>query len=300
MNEQQSIGNYHFLRLLGQSGFSTVYLGEHVQHHAPVAIKLLHGLDEESDGPAFLENTARIAQLHHPHIVPIVDFGIVDATAFIAMNYAPGGNLRDRYPRGTRIPLPTVLTYVKQIASALQYVHEQGLVHRDIKPHNLLLDADDSVLLGDFGTAAFSCSLDPQQHYDFEGTVLYAAPEQLHGKPQRSSDQYALAVMIYEWLSGDRLFSGTFHEVAHQHLFVAPPPFAEKAVSCPANIEQVILRALEKIPEKRFHSIKLFADELDWAYKVAQGRGLLPRDDDQTSRSVAPKRQFKSPTSFAS
>src|SRR5262249_28651430 len=95
------------------------------------------------------------------------------------------------------------------------------------------------------------------------------------GKPCRKSDQYALAIMAYEWLCGTWPFTGTFHEVAHQHLFVKPPPLAEKGYNCPPNIERVIFKALEKDPAQRFGTITQFADELEWAFKVAQAKGLI-------------------------
>ena len=247
--------------------------------------------------------------------MPILDFGVDDGIAFLVMNYTPYGTLRQHHPKGTRVPLETVLGYVRQLSGALTYVHQQGLVHRDIKPHNMLLNEQGEVMLSDFGTAVGSYSLNPGRAHvqNFEGTVLYSAPEQLQGRSRRSSDQYALAIVVYEWLSGDWPFSGTFHETAHQHLFVPPPPFREKGLMLPANIEQVILRALEKSPDKRFPSIKLFADELEWAYKVAQAKGQVqlpttppPVQIEQSPPALetplpqmvqAPKRQFKAPFS---
>jgi serine/threonine protein kinase len=185
-----------------------------------------------------------------------------------------------------------------------------------VKPQNILVDEQEHLLLTDFGTAVESYSLYPNHAYlhDFEGTILYAAPEQLQGKPCRRSDQYALAIMAYEWLCGTWPFIGTFHEVAHQQLFVPPPPLAEKDHICPPNIEQVIFKALEKDPEQRFRTIKQFADELEWAFKVAQAKGLLepgpsteptvlqpqevihsnPEQLDAVSKPpVRPQRQFK-------
>jgi serine/threonine protein kinase len=309
----QHIGNYLLLHPLGQSDFSVVFLGEHRQRGTQVAIKLLHGhlLADEAD--VFLEKTAALSQLQHPHIMPIRDFGVEDGMAFIVMDYAAQGTLRHRHPRGTRVPLTTIPQYVESIAAALTYLNEQGLVHRDIKPHNLLIDAQGTILLSDFGAAISSYSLHPEQEtlQDFEGTVLYAAPEQLQGRPCRASDQYALGVVVYEWICGNWPFNGTFHEVVHQHLFVTPPAFSTKGITCPANIERIVMRALEKEPEKRFSSVKLFADELIWACKVAQARGEVARPDitplalPMTPPSIPtiqvltpkpkPKRQFRSP-----
>jgi Serine/threonine protein kinase len=230
-----------------------------------------------------------VAKLQHPHIMPILDYGIDDDVAFIVMKYMPLGDLRRRHPKGTQVDLAIIIEYVKQISEALQYIHEKGLVHRDVKPRNLLIGEHKELLLSDFGATTSSHSLNPvyTAHRIFEGTVPYAAPEQLQGKSRRNSDQYAVGIMVYEWLTGDWPFNGSFYEITHQHLFVAPPPLQERGVSCPANIEQVILRALEKEPTHRFPSIKRFTEELEWAYKVARAKGQLPA-----------KQQFRSPLPF--
>jgi len=274
----QKLGHYRLIRSLGEGNFSEVYLGEHIYSHTPVAIKLFHGPLIGEEAEEFLIRTAELSRLCHPHIVPILDFGIKDQIAFLVMAYIPHGTLRQRYPRGTRVPFELIFDYLPQIAAGLYYFHEQGLVHRDIKPHNIMLSADGKVLLSDLGTAISSSSLRPGQVslQDFEGTVLYAAPEQLQGMPCRSSDQYALGVMVYEWICGDWPFKGTFHEVVHHHLFIKPPPLQEKCVACPTNIAQIVMRALEKDPVKRFSSVMQFADEFAWAYKVAQAKRQLP------------------------
>lgn len=298
----QHISNYHIEELLGQSDMSEVYLAKNMQDQTYVALKLLYGRRTGEDAKKFLSQTAVLTQLDHPNIVPILDYGIEDDTAYLVMKHAPRGNLRQYHPKGTKISLETSIQYVQQIAKALQYIHERGLVHRDLKPHNLLLGAKLEIMLSDFGTAIVSHSLSPihASLREFEGTAPYAAPEQLQGKPRRSSDQYSLGIMIYEWLSGDWPFKGTFYEITHQHLFVAPPSFKERGIYCPPNIEQVILRTLEKDASKRFPSIKRFAEELEWSYKIAQAKGLLAPIEQAVSTASEPaqpavKRQFKAP-----
>src|SRR5581483_6203574 len=123
------------------------------------------------------------------------------------------------------------------------------------------LDANDKVLLSDFGIAVVShslASIHPELS-DFEGTILYTAPEQLLGKPRRSSDQYALGVVVYEWLSGSWPFSGSFDEITQQHLFTPPPSFQEKGVMVPSAVEQVVMRTLAKDPAERFANVEQFA-----------------------------------------
>lgn len=138
----------------------------------------------------------------------VLECSVEKGVPFLAMSYAPGGSLRQRYPLGTRLPLEQVAQYVSQIASALQYAHERKLIHRDIKPENMLLGENEQLLLSDFGLVLLVQSTGSQTTKEMAGTVPYMAPEQLQGKPQPASDQYALGIVAYEWLSGERPFRG--------------------------------------------------------------------------------------------
>src|SRR5436305_4385773 len=146
----QSMGDYRLLRWLGGGGFGNVYLAEHLHNHTQVAIKILEmRLTKHDDWRSFL-NEARIFRLQHPHIMPLLDFGLSRHNEpFLVMTYAPNGTLRDRHPKGSRVPLPIIVDYATQVGSALQYAHEQHLIHRDIKPENMLLRSDDTLLLSD-------------------------------------------------------------------------------------------------------------------------------------------------------
>lgn len=292
----QQIGDYHLLYLLGRGRFAEIYLGEHVHLHTHAAIKLLDGYWSQKDQALFLAQAAALAHLNHPHIIKVLAFGVADRSPFLVMSYAPHGTLRERHPRGTRLPLDTLAHYVAQLADALQHVHQHKLIHRDIKPHNMLLGENHEVLLSDFGIAVISYSLDPMYTglSDFEGTVLYAAPEQLKGKPRRSSDQYALGVVIYEWLCGSWPFSGSFDEVVHQHLFVSPPAMREKGVEVSPTLEQVVMKALAKTPEERFSNVQVFASAFLRACRKEQLslEAALSQEQDDLNR------QFKSPLPF--
>src|SRR6266571_5205605 len=149
----QKLGNYHLVRLLGEGGFAEVYLGEHVHLGTRAAIKILHTQLAADDIEQFRQEARTIAQLEHPHIVRVLDFGVEEHVPFLVMSHAPDGSLRQRYPRGTRLPLEKILHYVKQVASALQYAHAEKLIHRDVKPENMLLGRNDELLLSDFGLA---------------------------------------------------------------------------------------------------------------------------------------------------
>jgi serine/threonine protein kinase len=285
-----SIGGCRILRLIGRGVSSEVYLGEHPRLSDPVAVKLLHAWTGEREVQRFLTQAAMLSKLDHPHIIHIYDFGLTDDDVpYLVVSYAPYGTLRQRYPRGSRLPLSEVINYVGQAAEALQYVHEHQLVHRDVKPQNMLLGAQNEIILNDFGTTTVSYSLIPNA-VDFEGTVLYAAPEQLGGRSLRSSDQYALAVMTHELLTGSWPFMGTFDEVARKHLFEKPPTVREKGVAIPLLIDEALQRALSKDPAARFACIQDFADALAAAARPT-GFPFQPPE-------AQPRRQFRSPLPF--
>jgi predicted ATPase/class 3 adenylate cyclase len=259
----QQLGNYQLIQLLGQGHWASVYLGEHVHLHTQAAIKVLHGSWADHEVAAFLGEARTLAHLRHPHIVRVLDFGIQEGTPFLVMEYAPGGTLRQLHPKGTRLPLQTIVSYVKQVASALQYAHEQRLVHRDLKPENLLLGPDQQIWLSDFGLTIVAQSARSQPFQQTAGTLAYMAPEQLEGHPTPASDQYALGVLVYEWLAGERPFSGALTELALKQVLAAPPALSEKVPTIPAMVEQVVLQALAKDPAQRFASVQAFALALE-------------------------------------
>jgi serine/threonine protein kinase len=286
----QYIGGCRIQRLIGRGISSEVYLGEHPKLSDPVAVKLLHAWTGEREVQRFLTQAAMLSKLDHPHIIHIYDFGLTDDDVpYLVVSYAPYGTLRQRYPRGSRLPLGEVINYVGQAAEALQYVHEHQLVHRDVKPQNMLLGAHNEIILNDFGTTTVSYSLIPNA-VDFEGTVLYAAPEQLGGRSLRSSDQYALAVMTHELLTGSWPFMGTFDEVAHKHLFEQPPTVRAKGIDIPPAVDEALQRALSKDPAARFASIQDFADALAAAACPAISPAQQP--------AASARKQFRSPLPF--
>src|SRR3954453_20890190 len=171
----EQLGHYHLVRLLGTGGFAEVYLGEHVHLHTQVAVKLLHTQIAEHDRENFKHEAQTIARLLHPHIVRVLDFGVEGNTPYLVMDYAPNGTLRHHHPRGTPLPLPTIVSYTKQMAEALQYAHDQRLIHRDVKPENMLLGRNQEVLLSDFGIALTSQSSQYQSTQNIAGTIAYMA-----------------------------------------------------------------------------------------------------------------------------
>jgi serine/threonine protein kinase len=255
----QRLGNYRLVRLLGQGGFAQVYLGEHLRLGTQAAIKLLSTHLPDDDIEKFLAEARTIARLEHPHIIRILDFDVEQDVPFLVMSYAPNGTLRQRYSKGTRLPLDITLTYLKQAADALQYAHDAKLIHRDIKPENMLLGRHNEILLSDFGIAVVAHSSRSQSIQEIIGTIAYMAPEQIQGKPRPASDQYALGVIVYEWLCGCHPFHGTAAEIATQHLHADPPFLREQIPDMPPAIEAVVRKALEKDPHRRFASVQEFA-----------------------------------------
>lgn len=259
---RQQLGSYRLHRLLGQGGFAEVYLGYHRYLQTPVAIKILHHPLSSHAQQAFLLEAQTIARLLHPHIVRVLDFGIEECTPFLVMDYAPYGSFRERYQPGKPVPLEEIVPVVQQVAQALQYAHLAGCIHLDIKPENLLMGWHHQVWLSDFGFALPILPTSQPVMVGLGGTLDYAAPEQLRGQPVPASDQYALGVVVYEWLSGQTPFVGSSLELTTQHLLASPPPLRRHLPTLPGAVEEVVLTALAKDPEQRFPGVAAFADAL--------------------------------------
>jgi len=270
----QQFGNYRLVRLLGRGGFAEVYLGEQIYLRSQAAIKVLTAPLAPEGAYGFLNEARTLVRLAHPHIIRLLDYGIKEHTPFLVMDYAPGGTLRERHPRGQQPPLSTVVEYVKQVADALQYAHNERLIHRDVKPANLLLNRHDEILLSDFGIAVLAHSSRSQRTEEIVGTISYMAPEQLQGKPCKASDQYALGVIAYEWLTGNRPFSGSFAEIAAKHCLTEPPSLKAARSGIPDAVEAVVLRALAKRPEQRFARMQAFAAAFERAATLTKTASL--------------------------
>ena len=266
----RQLGNYRLIKLLGEGGFASVYLGQHVQIAAQqAAIKVLHLTQVNTQ--QFQQEAETIAALKHRHIVRLLDYAIEQYIPFLVLNYAPNGSLHTRHANGEQLPLATVMEYVTQIADALQYAHDKHhIIHRDIKPDNVLIDQHGTLLLSDFGIAVISKTgrTTRSVSHGTAGTPYYMAPEMFRGKPEKASDQYSLAVMVYRWLSGTLPFSeGNFIQLGYQYGYVPVPPLRDKVPTLSADVEAVIMRALSKESQDRFASVREFAEALDAASK---------------------------------
>ncbi|MCB9662135.1 MAG: protein kinase [Sandaracinaceae bacterium] len=274
----KQIGRYSVDRLLGSGAMGYVFLGRDPELDRPVAIKTVRDLGMSPDALAtFLErfrNEARAAaRLHHPHIVQVYDVG-EDPTSgpFLVFEYVAGATLKQTLRAHGPLEPEVVCRISDELGSAIAMAHQNGIIHRDIKPDNVLLTPDGGAKLADFGIARIPNATLTREG-QFLGTPCYAAPETLdRGNYGAHSDLFSFAAMLYELISGERAFPGTDAvAVAHKVLHDKPLPLrqAGRNVNIPAGVEAVIMRALEKDPKARFPHVPAFADALRDAYCAA-------------------------------
>jgi eukaryotic-like serine/threonine-protein kinase len=261
----EQLGNYRLIQLLGKGGFAAVYLGEHCYLKSYAALKVLQISLSEKQVQRFQTEAQTLVRLRHPNIIRVLEFFVEQGVPVLVMEYAPNGTLLQRHPKGTLVSLPTIVSYIQQVASALQYIHDRRLIHRDIKPANLLIGEQDQILLSDFGLVTASHSSLSLDQEEMAGSLLYMSPEQIIGLPRPASDQYSLGVVVYEWLCGSRPFQGPMFEVMRKHQMASPPPLSEKVPTISLEVEKVVMRTLAKDPRQRFDSVLEFAHALERA-----------------------------------
>jgi len=263
-----AVGNYHLLRQLGSGGSAHVYLAEHIYFKSLSALKLLTlSLANHEEVQQFQLEARILSHLRHQHIVRGLDFGWERGMPFLVMEYAPGGTLHQAFPLGKALPISSILPAVLPVASALQFIHNHGVVHCDVKPENVLLGPCNQVWLSDFGIASTVTSTSRTGYggRKVPGTAYYLAPERILGQTLPASDQYSLAVMVYQWLCGACPFEGSVLEICVHHVSTPPPRLRERVPSISRAVEQVVLKALEKEPQKRFTHVQEFALALEQA-----------------------------------
>ena len=285
----QRFGDYWLRRRLGGGAFGNVYLGEHTHDQSLAAVKAMHmRLTRSEELRAFI-NEVRTFRLQHPHIVRVLDVGIApDETPFLVMEYASDGTLRDRHPKESRLPLATILSFVTPIASALQYAHDRQVIHRDVKPENMLLGPDGQVWLSDFGIATVAHSTHSLTTESMGGTLPYMAPEQIQGRPRPQSDQYALAIVVYEWLTGTRPFHGTPIEIAMQHQMTPPPALRTSVPELLPELEQIVLTALSKEPKDRFGNVQAFSTALTQVAQAPLEQSMPSETSQEATSTIKP------------
>jgi serine/threonine-protein kinase len=262
---------YRVDRELGAGGMATVYLAEDLKHRRRVAIKVLRPELAAVIGAArFLREIETIAGLQHPHILGLIDSGEVGGTAYYVMPYVDGESLRDRLNREKQLPIPDAVRIASEVAAALDYAHRHGVIHRDVKPENVLLH-DGSALVADFGIALAVSKAGGERMTESGmsvGTPQYMSPEQAMGEREITprSDVYALGATTYEMLAGVPPFTGpTAQAIVAKIVATEPEPLSALRKTVPPHVEDAVLTALEKIPADRFASASAFARALEGA-----------------------------------
>jgi eukaryotic-like serine/threonine-protein kinase len=269
-------GRYRIVRRLGAGGMANVYLAEDQELGRNVAIKILN--ERHAGDMQFVERFRReaksAASLSHPNIVSIYDRGEAEGTYYIAMEHLDGRNLKELIIARGPAPVRIAIEYTKQILGALRFAHRNGIVHRDIKPHNVLVDRDGRLKVTDFGIARAGAS-QMTEAGSIVGTAQYLSPEQARGgQVDQRSDLYSVGIVLYELLTGTVPFTGDSPvEIAMKHLSAKLPLPSEKRPDLPHDMDLIVARALAKDPEDRFQDADEFEAELD---RVARGLGVTP------------------------
>jgi eukaryotic-like serine/threonine-protein kinase len=287
---------YELEELVGTGGMSSVFRAHDRLLDRKVALKILH--QQYSDDEEYVERFRRearaVATLSHPNIVTVIDRGDHEGRQFIVFEYVEGENLKRLIERRGPAPVATALELAMQIARGLAFAHQQGLVHRDVKPQNVLLNGDGQAKVTDFGIAR---SLDVAHGMTQTGTVLgtsdYIAPEQAQGhRVDEHSDVYSLGVVLYELLTSEVPFPGeNFVAVAMRHINEPPPALRDKRPDVPPRVEAAIQKAMAKRPEDRFPTMAEFCRELEACLAELQAAGtqvIAPASPVRRRRRISP------------
>jgi serine/threonine protein kinase len=302
----KTLGQYKLEAPLGKGGMASVYRAYQASMDRYVAIKVM--TPEIADDPNFVERFQReartIGRLEHPHILPVIDFGVSDGIYYIVMRYMDGGSLDDRL-RQRRLRVDEIVHYLDQIASALDYAHQRGVIHRDLKPNNVLLDRANNCYLTDFGIARIEGT---ERKLTATGSVMgtpaYMSPEQAMGRSvDGRSDIYALGVMLYEMVTGRLPFTAdTTAALIFQHVYELPPSARQFAPELPEAIDALFNRALAKTPEARHNTAQELADHFAQVVGIrsAPAKAQQPANDKTViGEAIAPPTTILQPSAAA-
>ena len=280
-------GRYRIVRKLGSGGMANVYLAEDQELGRRVAIKILN--DRHANDDQFVERFRREAKnaagLSHPNIVSIYDRGEAEGTYYIAMEFLDGRSLKELIVSRGPAPISVAIDYTRQILGALRFAHRNGIVHRDIKPHNVLVDSEGRLKVTDFGIARAGAS-QMTEAGSIIGTAQYLSPEQAKGSPvDQTSDLYSVGILLYELLTGAVPFTGdTPVEIAMKHLSAIPDPPSSHRAEIPRELDKVVQRALAKDPHERYQT----AEEMDADLaRVAGGGSVSPATEEAATAIIS-------------
>jgi formylglycine-generating enzyme required for sulfatase activity/tRNA A-37 threonylcarbamoyl transferase component Bud32 len=268
-------GQYQIVEMLGKGGMATVYKAIQTSVNRLVAVKILPQtlLHDENFMKRFRQEAEVIARLEHFHILPIYDYGEYEGMPYIVMRYLEGGTLQDRVKKYGPLPWDEILLVTRQVAGALDYAHARNVVHRDVKPSNILLDGEGNAYLVDFGIAKMTESTAHLTGSGIVGTPAYMAPEQSQpGPPLPSMDVYALGVTIFEMMTGQQPYRAeTPIAQIMMHIQNPIPSLQDFDTAIPPEVDEVVGRALAKDPAERYASAGELAHALEAAVASAGG-----------------------------
>ncbi len=292
MDELKSLGRYQIKGVLGKGAMGLVYDGLDPGLNRRVAIKtiLVKQLDEEMArmySRRFEREVRAVARLNHPNIVQVYDYGSEGDIAYIVMEYLKGKELKDYFDAGQRFDIKSSFRMMGELLDALQFAHDAGIIHRDVKPANVMVDSGGHVKLTDFGVARV---VDPDaapgeatQTGTVVGTPAYMSPEQIQGEPlDHRTDIFSAGIILYQFLTGQKPFEGTQWALAKK-IIQDNPVWPSKLVQIPNSIDRVVARALAKKPEARYQSARAFADALQ---RILEGKP--PEDPNEVLTQPVP------------
>src|SRR3990172_7233279 len=283
-------GRYRISRKLGGGGMADVYLAEDQELGRRVAIKMLHGryANDEQFVERFRREATHAAGLSHPNIVSIFDRGEADGSYFIVMEYVEGRRLKELIRSRGPCPIPVAIAYARQILAARRYAHRNGVIHRDIKPHNVIVDPEGVIKVTDFGIARAGASQMTEEGAII-GTAQYLSPEQARGAPvDQTSDLYSTGIVLFELLTGEVPFTGDSPvEIAMKHLAEVPAMPSELRPDVPDDLDLVVVRALAKEPADRYQSAAAMDADLE---TVARGGRVAAETADAGTMGLSGER----------
>ena len=283
-------GRYEIQEILGEGGMAVVYKALDHRLNRFVAVKIMRDemAKDEEFRRRFCAESHAVAMLSNPNIVAVFDVSHSDAMEYIVMELVDGITLKQYMDKKGALAWREVLHFSKQIAKALAHAHERGIIHRDIKPHNIMLLKDGTIKVGDFGIAALENEV-YENNGQAIGSIHYIAPEQARGEsPDARSDLYSLGVVMYEMLTGEKPYTGdTLGEIALKHMSAAPVPPHEKAADVPPELEAITLKAMNPDIQQRYQTAGELLADLD-AFTQSQ---LRPEEEEQVEEpAVVPIR----------
>jgi len=279
MSEQlKSLGRYQIRGVLGQGAMGLVYDGQDPKLNRRVAIKtiLTRKLSPDAARMAtvrFEREVKAVARLNHPNVVQVYDFATEGDLAYIVMEFVQGKELKDFLDANQRFDLKSIFRLMGELLSALDFAHEAGIIHRDVKPANVMLAADGHAKLTDFGVARFTepdaSQIDMTRAGQIVGTPSYMSPEQIQGQTiDRRSDIFSAGILLYQLLTWKKPFSGSQWELAKK-IIEDDPVWPSKVVEIPSELDRVVARAMAKDPARRYQTARKFAEALR---RVSEGK----------------------------